>query len=91
MRFLSSCLSGEIREEKFYFWTGSGGNGKSKLVELIDFVLGDYSRSMDVALLLSVVVVHPHLQNLKISKMPASFICLSLKKQTLSMLVSLSR
>ena len=51
MRFLSSCLSGEIREEKFYFWTGSGGNGKSKLIELIDFSLGDYSRSMDVAFL----------------------------------------
>ena len=43
MRFLSSCLSGEIREEKFYFWTGYGGNGKSKLVELLDFTLGDYS------------------------------------------------
>ena len=51
LRFLSSCLSGEIREEKFYFWTGSGGNGKSKLVELIDFAFGDYSRSMDVAYL----------------------------------------
>ena len=34
LRFLSSCLSGEVREEKFYFWTGSGGNGKSKLIEL---------------------------------------------------------
>ena len=51
LRFLSSCLSGEIREEKFRFWTGKGGNGKSKLVELIDFAFGDYSRSMDVAYL----------------------------------------
>ena len=48
MRFLSSCLSGEIREEKFYFWTGSGGNGKSKLIDLIEFALGDYSQSMGV-------------------------------------------
>ena len=31
MRFLSSCLSGEIGKKKFYFWTGSGGNGKSKV------------------------------------------------------------
>ena len=51
LRFLSSCLSGEIREEKFYFWTGSGGNGKSKLVELLDLAFGDYSRTMDVAFL----------------------------------------
>ncbi len=69
MRFLSSCLSGEIREEKFYFWTGSGGNGKSKLVELIDFVLGDYSRSMDVAFLTtkrgSSSSASPELENIK--------------------------
>ena len=51
MRFLSSCLSGEVREEKFYFWTGSGGNGKSKLVDMIELALGDYSRSMDVGYL----------------------------------------
>ena len=69
LRFLSSCLSGEIREEKFYFWTGSGGNGKSKLIELIDFVLGDYSRSMDVAFLTtkrgSSSSASPELENIK--------------------------
>ena len=69
LRFLSSCLSGEIREEKFYFWTGSGGNGKSKLVELIDFVLGDYSKSMDVAFLTtkrgSSSSASPELENIK--------------------------
>ncbi|MBD23925.1 MAG: hypothetical protein CMG46_02825 [Candidatus Marinimicrobia bacterium] len=51
LRFLSSCLSGEIREEKFYFWTGSGGNGKSKLVDLIESSVGQYARSMDVGYL----------------------------------------
>ena len=51
LRFLSSCLSGNVREEKFYFWTGSGGNGKSKLIELFDLVLGDYSKTLDVAYL----------------------------------------
>jgi len=69
MRFLSSCLSGDIREEKFYFWTGSGGNGKSKLIEMIDFVLGDYSRSMDVAFLTtkrgSSSSASPELENIK--------------------------
>ena len=69
LRFLSSCLSGEIREEKFYFWTGSGGNGKSKLIELIDFALGDYSRSMDVSFLTtkrgSSSSASPELENIK--------------------------
>ena len=48
MRFLSSCLSGEVCEEKFYFWTGSGGNGKSKIIELLDHSMGDYSKTLDV-------------------------------------------
>ena len=69
LRFLSSCLSGEIREEKFYFWTGSGGNGKSKLVELIDYTLGDYSKSMDVGFLTtkrgSSSAASPELENIK--------------------------
>ena len=30
---LSSFLEGRNHEEKFYFWTGTGGNGKSKLLE----------------------------------------------------------
>ena len=51
LRFLSSCLSGNVREEKFYFWTGSGGNGKSKIIELLDLSLGDYSKTLDVAYL----------------------------------------
>ena len=51
LRFLSSCLSGEVREEKFYFWTGTGGNGKSKLVELLSLALGDYCKTLDVAYL----------------------------------------
>ena len=51
LRFLSSCLSGEVREEKFYFWTGSGSNGKSKITELIDHTLGEYSKPMDVSYL----------------------------------------
>ena len=33
-RWMSKCLSGENRDEGFYMWTGTGGNGKSKLVDL---------------------------------------------------------
>ncbi len=69
LRFLSSCLSGEIREEKFYFWTGSGGNGKSKLVDLVEFSLGEYSKSMDVSYLTtrkgSSSSASPELENIK--------------------------
>ena len=45
LRFLSSCLSGEVTEHKFYMWTGSGGNGKSLLVKLLQHTLGDYSKT----------------------------------------------
>ena len=34
IRLLSSFLCGEIHSEKFHIWTGIGGNGKSKLIEL---------------------------------------------------------
>ena len=51
LRFISKCLSGENRDEGFYIWTGSGGNGKSKLVDLISKCLGDYACNLPVALL----------------------------------------
>jgi P4 family phage/plasmid primase-like protien len=51
LKFLATCLSGDNPEEKFNIWTGSGGNGKSKLVELIDRVLGDYSFKLPISLL----------------------------------------
>jgi len=51
MRFLSKCLSGENRDEGFYIWTGTGGNGKSKLIELTQLVLGDYAGQLPVSLI----------------------------------------
>jgi P4 family phage/plasmid primase-like protien len=53
MRFLSKCLSGENRDEGFYIWTGSGGNGKSKLIELAQLVLGEYACGLPVSLITS--------------------------------------
>ena len=53
LRFLSKCLSGENRDEGFYIWTGSGGNGKSKLVELNQLSLGDYAGGLPVSLITS--------------------------------------
>jgi len=51
IRFLSKCLSGENRDEGFYIWTGSGGNGKSKMIELMQLVLGDYAGGLPVSLI----------------------------------------
>ncbi len=46
MRLLSSCLEGMNREQCFYTWIGVGGNGKSKLVELMRLTLGEYQGSL---------------------------------------------
>ena len=44
LMFLSSCLMGRNTSELFTIATGiSGRNGKSKMVELVDYTLGDYS------------------------------------------------
>jgi len=43
---LSSCLEGANREQCYYIMTGVGGNGKSKLVELMRYTLGDYLTSL---------------------------------------------
>jgi P4 family phage/plasmid primase-like protien len=46
MRLLASCLEGFNREQCFYIATGVGGNGKSKLVELMRLTFGDYQTSL---------------------------------------------
>ena len=48
---LASFLSGRIQEERFLVWTGSGGNGKSRLVELFEEALGDYCCKFPVTML----------------------------------------
>ncbi len=51
LKFLSKCLSGENRDEGFYMWTGTGGNGKSKLIDLTSLCMGDYACNLPIALL----------------------------------------
>ena len=51
LRLLASCLEGMNREQCFYVATGVGGNGKSKLVELMRMTLGDYQTSMQSTVL----------------------------------------
>jgi P4 family phage/plasmid primase-like protien len=45
-RLLASCLEAKNREQCYYIWIGGGGNGKSKLVELMRMTLGDYVASL---------------------------------------------
>lgn len=51
MKVLSSLLFGRNEEEKIYILTGSGGNGKSKLMEIVVLALGEYAKSFNIALL----------------------------------------
>lgn len=46
---LASCLDGNIRESRFYIWTGVGSNGKSLTIALMERTLGDYACKLPVA------------------------------------------
>ena len=50
LRLFSSFLTGKIGHEKIHFWTGSGGNGKSKIIELFEMCLGDYCCKLPVSI-----------------------------------------
>jgi P4 family phage/plasmid primase-like protien len=51
LTLFASMLDGSNRDEKFHIWTGSGSNGKSKIVELFQNAIGDYSCIFNVSLL----------------------------------------
>lgn len=51
LTLMSTFLSGITSNEKFHIWTGSGGNGKSKLIELFEYGFGDYCCKLPVTLL----------------------------------------
>lgn len=46
-KVLSSCLFGGNRWEEFYGFTGSGGNGKGVIADLLKTAFGDYYYSVD--------------------------------------------
>ena len=46
LTLMAGCLEGCNKEQCFYLMTGSGGNGKSKFVDLMTGVLGDYAGSL---------------------------------------------
>lgn len=51
LTLFASILDGTNRDEKFHIWTGSGSNGKSKIVELFQHTIGDYACIFNVSLL----------------------------------------
>ena len=48
INLMSTFICGSTKNEKFHVWSGSGGNGKSKLIELLEYALGDYSCKMSI-------------------------------------------
>ena len=52
IKLMATFLDGSTKNEKFHVWSGSGSNGKSKLIELLERCLGDYSCKMNASNLL---------------------------------------
>jgi len=51
LTFIALCLDGELSLQEFNFWPGSGGNGKSKTLDLIKFAFGEYQKPLPVKVL----------------------------------------
>ena len=47
----ASFLNGNVRQERFHVWTGSGSNGKSVIIELFEKSFGDYCCKLPITLL----------------------------------------
>jgi putative DNA primase/helicase len=43
-RVAGYCLTGSVNEHSFFFCYGSGGNGKGTFINLIDWLMGTYSK-----------------------------------------------
>jgi P4 family phage/plasmid primase-like protien len=51
LRKLSSFLEGVQRDQKFEIWTGTGANGKGRILKLVLDAFGDYGCTIPVSLL----------------------------------------
>lgn len=51
LKLMASYLDGFTNSEQFVLWTGSGGNGKSKAVELFQLAFGEYCEVVPITLL----------------------------------------
>ena len=51
-RALGYCLTGDRREQVLFFWHGSGANGKSTLLDLVQWLLDSYAIKLPAAALM---------------------------------------
>lgn len=51
-RFIGYCLTGKTSEQILNFWYGSGGNGKSTLMNVMQLLLCDYASTADTGLIM---------------------------------------
>lgn len=59
-RVAGYCLTGSMREQKLFFFHGSGANGKSTLIDLLLWLLGTYAIKMPaLALMQTKIERHP--------------------------------
>jgi putative DNA primase/helicase len=50
---LGACLSGAVEEHWLMCWTGNGRNGKNTLGEIVQYVMGDYAKTIPSNTLMS--------------------------------------
>lgn len=51
-RAIGYCLTGDRREQVLFFWHGPGANGKSTLLDLLQWLIGDYALKLPAASLM---------------------------------------
>jgi putative DNA primase/helicase len=52
-RFIGYCLTGKTSEQILNFWYGTGGNGKTTLMNVFQWVLCDYATTADTGLIMT--------------------------------------
>ena len=51
-RFIGYCLTGMTTEQVLNFWYGTGGNGKTTLMNVLQWLLSDYAATADTSLIM---------------------------------------
>jgi len=51
-RFIGYCLTGMTTEQKLNFWYGAGSNGKTTLMNVVQWLLCDYASTADTSLIM---------------------------------------
>lgn len=62
-RYFGLCLTGETRDECVAIWIGKSGAGKSKMTDIVSYVMGDYAQTAPDTAFLD-VRYHPHLEEI---------------------------